>query len=571
MLEFAEQDRYEKRSMKLVQTFSAFCRAALCGLALPACMASSVFAGVANQPPVANPDVLPFIPSFRSPIIISVESLIANDTDPEGPISFAGVDGFATIPGIPTQTDPMPERIPVGTLKVPATNPAIVEFRPNAQFAGLATISYSIQDSAGVAVRGTADIRTSALVSGLYGGLLPIPAVGTLPPGGLLRFSVSRTGTITGTIIHRGTRASFRGLLGVDGRSVIEIPQPESASIVLNLAFDIIDGTPNYTGTLTFPGGNPVGITGIRGASKAVRAQLKGRYTINFSTIGAGPLGTGWATMDLGSSGATASLRGRLTDGTSFSCATVYGSDGTIPIYTHLYRQPRGHFTGTLLVEGSPLVVTTLIVPPTANPPNRAPLTFVKPAQAKVDRFFPAGFATNVSAAGQIYVPPTAGALPIQGAPFTLTLSGGEVIVPLIRAVQLVPTGVILVNGGVFENLKISFSPSRGTVTGNFNHPATTERVQVTGVIRQDLNQAQGVFNAGTSTGSLRITPPPPTPSPTQATLNNILPTEDPYTFPLLFTVQFVHTGVIVIPELKPSPSSFHITQGVLKVGKPGF
>lgn len=430
-----------------------------------------------NKPPTAVADTV-FIPMSRASYVIDV---LQNDSDPEG--------------GVLTIT--RPPSVPEGTFRVAD---GLLEFRPNSRFKGSVTFPYTITDAGGMSAESTVTLRTVGAITGLYGGVFDLPVVGG-PSGGLLRFSLQRSGSLSGYVIQKGKRLSFRGTLMSDGTVQASIARTGATPIVLALAIDTTAGNAGFTGTLSIDG-MMIPISGKHALAADLRAEFSGRYTANMTagSLPQGTLGTGWATIDVSKNDASATVRGKLPDGTAISFGTLLTSDLRLPLYTTLYQAPRSSISGTLQITAGALPTLASV----------SAISFQKPVQTRVDRFFPAGFDTTFVVAGAKFEKPAAGTLPLVLNPMNevdFRLSDGEFIVTMNRLLQILPNGVVLVRNPVFEALSLRISPTRGTFDGAFNHPTNTLRTRFSGVIRNDLNGGLGLFNAGSTAGSVELDP----------------------------------------------------------------
>ncbi|RYG45843.1 MAG: hypothetical protein EOO01_17150, partial [Chitinophagaceae bacterium] len=112
------------------------------------------------------------------------------------------------------------------------------------------------------------------------------------------------------------------------------------------------------------------------------------------------PKGTGYGVLKVSTSG-NASFVGKLGDGTGFSSRVFVQPDGSVPVFSPLYKT-RGSIAGLLSFLNNEAPVSVY-----------GDLSWFKPKIRK-DLSYPKGFQLTLAADGSSYVIPAVGTLPLQ-------------------------------------------------------------------------------------------------------------------------------------------------------------
>jgi len=198
------------------------------------------------------------------------------------------------------------------------------------------------------------------------------------------------------------------------------------------------------------------------------------------------PAGDGFAALTVSTAGRV-SGKGTLADGTPIKFVSGAARGAMVPVYAPLYNG-RGSIFGWLTVTNE-----------TAND-VRGTLWWTKPGTVG-GTFYPAGFTNTIETLGSLYVAP---------APNTpvLVLTNGVVIVSHGNLSDSFTNSIAL--GGdnrIFgdNQLALTISPAKGTLTGSFIDPATSRKRTVRGIALPQQNQARGFFLGTDQSGRVFI------------------------------------------------------------------
>jgi hypothetical protein len=238
----------------------------------------------------------------------------------------------------------------------------------------------------------------------------------------------------------------------------------------------------------------PVPYIAYHAAYTATQKVTEGRkYTLLMSgtdTSSTVPQGTSYATLTIPASGGSASLSGKLADGTAFTYASFIASGPyghQILVFDGSLYHSKGFFGGPLTF--APLTDTDLT----------GIFQWVNPGgQSKI--LYPSGFNTLLDVAGALYVTPVRNNQPIPLSTGTFTVSGGGLPSPIPEPIFLTvyPAEKIIITGndGNPSNLKVTLNGAAGSFTGSFIHTVTGKTVSFSGLLYQNNNDpgAAGYF-----------------------------------------------------------------------------
>ena len=98
---------------------------------------------------------------------------------------------------------------------------------------------------------------------------------------------------------------------------------------------------------------------------------------------------------------------------------------------------------------------------------------------------------------------------PVLGATnFQITLSGGNLAVPLTNDASLSHTGKFVTNGPGISRLTLSVVTNTGILSGSFLDPATGLATPISGVVLQQQTNAAGFFLSTNASGLFQLNPP---------------------------------------------------------------
>ena len=432
-----------------------------------------------NIAPVAKDDRV----TLASPDPMTIE-VLKNDTDAEGDTvsitDISGPDhGFAAIVG------------------------RKITYRPGKGFRGIAKFGYTIKDGFGGEDTASVTVRSAAFaIAGTHGGLLKDAAGKEI---GSFRLTTLASGAFTATIFANGERHAFTGTLSADGKyrgAILVDDEP------VDVELDATVGDSETSISANFGGGEWTASTTATPSTPTKRAELAGRYTVEFagssSTGGTAgsevstPGGAGWASVKLGWDG-SARVKGRLADGRSFSTDGILTVTNTSAVLT-FYDDPRDtRVIGSLTLGDA--VTGSLHVD--RDPSNRG--------------IFPGGYDLTHTASGAPYVRPADGERAIEvegtasGRQLTIAFSGGDSIAGFSRDLRLDEDDHVKVLNPGPEDLSVKIDRKSGRFKVKFTGLTENVRVKGTGVLIQAtgssaIGRGSGVFTGTQQTGRITIT-----------------------------------------------------------------
>ena len=263
--------------------------------------------------------------------------------------------------------------------------------------------------------------------------------------------------------------------------------------VVVELHLSLGADVEQMTGIVHGPAWQAGLAAGLTGFSPANPASHAGAYTLILPGSDAvnEPGGDGYGAANLTGNG-LASFSGMLADGTKVAHKVTITRSGHWPLYVGLYSG-KGSILGWLGFEGSA-------------PTNRlsGTVSWVKPAQASA-KLYSSGLALNIAATGSRYLPPAAGSRILDLTKATLTLSGGNLPVPIVNEIEVTPDNKIL---NLSENkLTLTIAPASGLLTGNITDSASGRSINFKGVVLQTERLGAGYFLGTNQSGWFRLTP----------------------------------------------------------------
>jgi hypothetical protein len=305
-------------------------------------------------------------------------------------------------------------------------------------------------------------------------------------------------GAYTGKIQNAGGSYSFTGAFSPTGQSAPNVLRTGKTPLALALSLDVSNGTQQILGTVT--DGNWVAALEADLAIYATTnpSPLRGTNTIIFdsgSDGAASPGGAGWGKVVVSPAG-MASLTGTLPDNTAVApSAAGVSKYGEWPLYLPLYG------AGTYGSLSGWVVFTNL--PGESLEGNAA--WFRTNSSGKL---YPHGFTNNVSMTGSTFTPGRAKTNVLGLTNFLVTLSGGNLLVPLTNDAMLSPGGKFVTNGSGISKLTLSVVTNTGIISGSFLDPATGLATPISGVVLQEQTNAAGFFLSTNATGLFELVLP---------------------------------------------------------------
>jgi uncharacterized protein YkwD len=356
---------------------------------------------------------------------------------------------------------------------------------------GSASLTFTMRD--GMSIQANFQPSPFLAVGGAWYGIL---TSGSGAQGGLMRLAVSNSGLFTGRIQLSGAAYSFKGQLGSNGAATVNI-----GAITITVQADL-GGAGQITGTVS-DGSDTSSFALSQSTYNASTnaAPQAGRYTLVLppdpSTTGASvPQGNGYAAIVVNADG-TATMAGRLADGTPYSATGHLANDGTLAIFCVPSGAPAGSSVNGLLTFQST----------DASDLNGA-LAWTKGPNA-ADPFYPAGFATRLPAIGSLYVRPTAGvrAMDVSNSTAIAGLGGGNLPQPINVPVVLNQQNKATMATPGSPDVTFSINPVSGAITGSFVMQKGNITRSVRGVIFQKQGSAFGYFRGLNQCGYFSLTP----------------------------------------------------------------
>lgn len=333
-------------------------------------------------------------------------------------------------------------------------------------------------------------------VSGAYYGML---SSGSDSQNGLLRLELANNGAFTGRILMAGKAWSFIGTLSSSGSASVTLPGKNPVTITLQA--DLTGGSGDITGTVT-EGGDTFDFTINQATYSASTnpAPEVGRYTLVLgpdpNVTGTNvPQGDGYAAIVVSANG-SATIAGRLADGTPYSATGHVANDATLAVYCVPSGAPSGSSLTGLLTFNS-----------TNESDIEGTLAWTKNPRAR-DAFYPAGFSVQLPAVGSLYAPPGPGLQPMDVSPGAASagFSGGNIAPTTVAVSVSQQDKVTMVTPGEPE-LTLSINPVSGAISGSFKLPGGNNVSRgIRGIVLQKQQAAYGYFRGLDECGSFSLT-----------------------------------------------------------------
>ena len=432
---------------------------------------------------VVSDAVAPITPTGLTAMQISASqiNLSWNSSTSSGGLGFAGYKVYRDGAQIGTTT---------------ATSYAETGLAPNSDYCyTVAAYNNEGETSAPSAQACANTLATPGSLSGTYNGLAIQTNAPSHPGSGSIQLVLSKTGTFAANLTLGGVRSAFKGQFDDSGNATNTVTRPGSNSLQVTLHLDVTGGTDQITGTVS-----DSTFTSQLLADRAVFSRTNpcpwvGTYTIvlappagNDPTI---PQGYGCGTLTVAATGG-GKLGGVLADGTKIAANVPVSKHGTWPLYDALYKN-QGACVGWVTFD--------------TNDTLEATVDWFLPS-LPTSHYFPAGFTTNVTLLGQIYVSPTAGG-PSPAGNRQITLGGGNLASNIVKTAVVGASGDVTVSTPNSENLQLKLQPATGQFSGSFTHPSLNKTISFKGVLLQLDNSGAGYFLGTSQSGYVTIEPTP--------------------------------------------------------------
>jgi hypothetical protein len=345
----------------------------------------------------------------------------------------------------------------------------------------------------------------SSGVAGSFGGILENgPAIS----GGLESVVISKTGSLSGTVVIEGKRYKFTGVIGGAGLALVEIRRTGLPSIMGSLQLALANGTVDgFQLTGTFNGdGTTHAIDAQRFPvyTKSSPAPQTGKYTVAMAApesadVMLEPGGDGYASLTVAYTGATTGTL-ILADGTATTFAGRLSRNGEWSLHRNLYGSTGGYLAGKLTFRD---------VPGISDVDGR--WRWVKPNAVPRTPTYSTGFKVTREVVGSRYTPPLAdqcawASLADSGYNAWMRLYGPDLaVLPLLtvtavdRAVTWSTANRIIYYGP--DKAVVSFSATTGIATGSYTDTARRVSVKFGGALLQKQGLLTGRYGAGNVSG----------------------------------------------------------------------
>ncbi len=410
-------------------------------------------------------------------------------------INAAGT-GPTTINPLVNDTDvDVDPRTLVGVATQPQHGKAVVSgssiiYTPDAGSAqGFDTFTYTIKDSFGLTATGTISIRAvRGAFAGTHGGFIK-QANGQ--EVGYFHVTATSFGTFTGIAIIDGKRYVVSGTISADGVYRGFAREGNSAISVLLLTDQNDNGS---LVTALFDNGRWASELSLSPSDRTSRPQLMGRYTAGLAAGGAGPgngndagtppAGSGWLAIRV-SDDANASIKGRLSDGRSFSTRGTVNFEGDVATLT-FYDDPEGtRLVGNLTLS------------------DAVGGTVRTDRHTSGEGLYPRGYDITQGADGARYLQPVDGKRILdtdtsKGQDLTISFSGGGLGGTLTRDLVLDDRDKVKVLNSSAEDLKVRIDRKSGRFQAKVTIDTAGTRIKATGVLIQATSGGTGGRGTGT-------------------------------------------------------------------------
>lgn len=262
----------------------------------------------------------------------------------------------------------------------------------------------------------------------------------------------------------------------------------------MNLQLDLTSGSDRVTGSVS--GGTwTAQLEGDRAVfdGKAHIAPAAGTYTLVIpadDTCSGRPGGDGCGTVTVDKAGKLR-FAGSLADGTKISQSASVSKNGEWPLFASLDK-------------GKGVLLSWVTFASSATEDFSGEGIWIKPSSPTA-KYYPNGFAMNVTVSGSRYVPPASGSNLLGLTGVQETLRCGNLPEPAVLDLTLDTSGKVTNLSSTQASL--SFNSKTGGFTGKTTVPAQAKPISFSGVVLQKQSVARGYFLGGTQSGAIWIGP----------------------------------------------------------------
>ncbi len=316
-------------------------------------------------------------------------------------------------------------------------------------------------------------------VRGVYTGLFYDTNAPAHENAGGFLLTLDDKGGFKGTVTTGKSKRKFRGVFSLQRVATVNIPEtPTLPPLALALELDTQNGT--MGGTVTMGANAPSTLAAFRNgfSARLNPAPTAGLYNAALPSTNdpaLAPPGDGILPLTVSTAGRV-SGKGVLADGTAWSLVSATSADAWVPVYVALY-------------SGAGSIFGWLSVTNTGANDVAGTLWWEKPGGLK-GTIHPAGITNRMDTVGSRFVAVVKGT-PVLNLPNGVAiLSGGNLTDAITNLISLGGDNKITGANG----LVLTFSTTKGTMTGSFIDPATLKKRAVKGVVLPNQNQARGFF-----------------------------------------------------------------------------
>jgi uncharacterized delta-60 repeat protein len=332
---------------------------------------------------------------------------------------------------------------------------------------------------------------------GVYNGLFYDTNSPAHPTAGAISVTLDDAGGVRGSV-RRGTKTrKFKSTFAVDRTVTVTLPATATdTALTLALEVDVVNAIMN--GSVTFASNFSTNVSTLLAYRNPFSSTLNpapnsGRYNAALPGVddaAAAPAGDGFLPLTINTAGRV-SGKGALADGSPFKVTSATSANALTPIYTALYSG-RGSIFGWLAISNTGINDAS------------GTLWWIKPGTVG-GTYYPAGFTNAIDVLGSVFTPVSAGTPVLNLTDDMVVVSHGNLPEPFTNSVTLGGDNKIFGD----NQLALTISPSKGTVTGSFIDPLANKKRTVKGIVLPLQNQARGFFLGTTQGGRVRVSDAP--------------------------------------------------------------
>lgn len=327
-----------------------------------------------------------------------------------------------------------------------------------------------------------------------YNGLFLDQAGVGQSSSGFFKLTTTAAGKFTGSLQIGGTRYAFHGELDARGHGEAVTVRRNLPDLRVEFQIDPSGEGDTLTGTVA-DGTWVADLAADRAVfdGRELVCPQAGRYTLvleGVASSASSPAGFSYGMVTVDKAGKIR-VQGTLADNTSINQASVLSKKGQWPLYVPLYRG-----------EGS--VISWLTVSNQGPVAIGGDVVWIKPATASA-KYYSEGFTIQTTASGSAYERPAQGASLLNWTDGQIVFSGGNLAEDLVNRFQLGPNS--RVNGLGPNPMTLTFTATGGAFKGWVVDPATSKKLNYSGVVLQGSSLGFGFLQGDDQCGPVWITP----------------------------------------------------------------